>query len=249
MDSAQKQFMLAELGVTLQSEGERDAQGQLVRGREHPGNAYVDYIVPEEPFTEGIAQTEHTMYMRGMQVEAAGGAEILAQVVAPYFDRTYEHFCSHRQTPSSGQVTHPAVVQSGRCIYFSHPIFSQCQTKAPRWCRQLLFSALDRLLPEPLVRVSAPTGLLAMLNSQPDQSRWVLHLMYYVPERRCEQFDIVEDVVPLYDVETSVRTDYPVRSVRCVPDGEELSFTMQGHRVTFAVPEVRGHQMIELTFA
>lgn len=249
MDTAQEQFTLAELGIALQSEGARDAQGQLVRGREHPGNAYVDYIVPEEPFTGGIAQTEHTMYMRGMQVEAAQGTEVLAQVVAPYFDRTYEHFCSHRQTPSSGQVTHPAIVQSGRCIYFSHPIFSQYQTKAPRWCRQLLFNALDRLLPEPLVRVSAPTGLLAMLNSQPDQGRWVLHLMYYVPERRCEQFDIVEDVVPLYDVETSVRTDYPVRNVRCVPDGEELSFTMQGHRVTFAVPVMRGHQMIELTFA
>lgn len=249
MDAAQQQFTLSELGVTLQDEGARDAEGRLVRGREHRRNAYVDYVVPEEPFAEGLPQTEHTMYMRGMQVAAVKGAEVLAQVVAPYFDRTYDRFCSHNQTPSSGQVTHPAVVQNGRCIYFSHPIFSQYQTKAPRWCRQLLFNALDRILPEPLVCVSAPTGLLAMLNSQPDKGRWVLHLMYYVPERRCEQFEIVEDVVPLFGVEISVRTDYPVKSVRCVPQGEELAFEMQGTRVTFAVPEVRGHQMIELTFA
>ena len=85
-----------------------------------------------------------------------------------------------------------------------------------------------------------------MLNSQPAYDRLVLHLLYYVPERRCEQFDIVEDVVPLYGLETSVRVGHPVQRVRCVPQGEELTFEMDGDRATFVVPVVRGHQMIEL---
>jgi hypothetical protein len=248
-NDTQTEFALGALGVRLASEGPCDAQGSLVRGCEYPGNAYAQYIVPREALSRGLRQAEHVMYMRGMDVEAAEGSEVLADVVRSYFDRTYEHFCSHRQTPSSGQVIGPGVVQRGRSIYFGHPIFAQYQTKAPRWCRQLLLNALDRLLPEPLVRVDGPTGALVTLNDQQAEGRWVLHLLYYVPERRCEEFDVIEDVVPLHDVPVSVRVDRAVREVQCVPAGEQLPFDQEAGRVQFAVPVVHGHQMIALSFA
>ena len=189
------------------------------------------------------------MYMRGMEVEATAKGEVLADTVSSYFDRTYAHFCSHRQTPSSGQVVQPGVVQAGRTIYFAHPIFAQYQTKVPRWCRQLFLNALDRLLPEPLVRIESPTGTLATLNQQREEERWVLHLLFYVPERRCEGFDVVEDIVPLYDVPVSVRVDRAVRDVQCVPAGQHLAFGEEAGRVRFTVPVVRGHQMVALSFA
>ncbi|MBN1933764.1 MAG: beta-galactosidase trimerization domain-containing protein [Anaerolineae bacterium] len=247
MDTAQTRFSF-DLGVTLTGEGAHDEQGNLVRGKEYPGNAYVDYLVPQEGFDRGIPRTEHTMYMRGMQIAANKGTEVLADVVAPYFDRTYRHFCSHRQTPSSGQVTQPGVVQQGRTVYFCHPIFSQYQTKAPRWCKQLLFNALDRLLPEPLVKVQAPSGLIAALNDQSAQNRQVLHLLYYIPERRCDEFDMIEDVVPLHDVEVAVKIEKPIKGVRCVPEGEALPFTVENGYARFTVPKVKGHQIIELAF-
>jgi hypothetical protein len=249
MDRGQTQFTLDALGVTLAGEGPRDAQGNLVRGREYPGNAYLEYILPRDALAEGLPQTEHAMYMRGLEVAAESGSDVLADVVAAYFDRTYQHFCSHRQTPSSGQVRGPAVVQRGRAIYFCHPIFGQYQAKAPRWCKQLFLNALNRLLPEPLLRVQAPTATIATLNSQSQEKRWVLHLLYYVPERRCDQFDVIEDAVPLHNVRVSVRTGWPVTQVCCVPQGQALSFSAAGERVEFVVPKVRGHQMVEIVFS
>jgi hypothetical protein len=249
MDQARTRFTLDALGVCLTGEGPRDAEGRLVRGREYPGNAYVQYLIPREQLAKGLPRTEHVMYMRGMEVEATAKGEVLADTISSYFDRTYAHFCSHRQTPSSGQVAQPGVVQSGRSIYFSHPIFAQYQTKVPRWCRQLFLNALDRLLPEPLVRIEGPTGTLATLNQQREEGRWVLHLLFYVPERRCEGFDVVEDIVPLYDVPVSVRVDRAVRDVQCVPAGQHLAFGVEAGRVRFTVPVVRGHQMVALSFA
>jgi hypothetical protein len=204
--------------------------------------------VPREALAQGLPAVEHVMYMRGMEVGTTAGPEVLADVVPSYFDRTYEHFCSHRQTPSLGVASGPAIVQAGRAIYFSHPVFGQYQTKAPRWCRELFLHALDRLLPEPLVRVEAPTGVLVTLNEQPHRGRWVLHLLYYVPERRCEAFDVIEDVVPLREVPVSVRVDRAVQDVRCVPEGEALPFDQEEGRVRFTVPTVRGHQMVTLSF-
>jgi hypothetical protein len=248
MDAEQTRFNLEELGVHIAGEGPRDSEGNLVRGRQYPGNAYLEYLVPRDPIAQHLPQIEHAMYMRGMEVAPAVGTEVLADVVSSYFDRSYKTFCSHRQTPSSGEVERPAVVRKGRAIYFCHPIFSQYQTRAPRWCKQLFLNALALLLPEQLVRIDAPTATIAALNSQLAEERWVLHVLHYVPERRCSEFDVIEDVVPLYDVSVSIRTGRAPKHIRCVPDGTLLEWEKEGQRVRFVVPEVVGHQMIELAF-
>jgi hypothetical protein len=107
---------------------------------------------------------------------------------------------------------------------------------------------LALLLPEPLVELDAPTSTIATLNSQLHEGRWVLHLLHYVPERRCSEFDVIEDVVPLYNVAVSVRTGRAPRRVRCVPGHELLDWEQEGERTHFVVPEVIGHQMVELAF-
>ena len=111
-----------------------------------------------------------------------------------------------------------------------------------------MLNALDRLLPEPLVRIEAPTGIIVTLNEQPQHGRWVLHLLYYVPERRCEAYDVIEDVVPLFELPVSVRVEQDVRDVRCVPAGDALDFAQEGGRVRFTIPVVRGHQMVAILF-
>ena len=173
---------------------------------------------------------------------------MLAECIVPYFNRTYRHFCSHRHTPSAGQVGYPAIVRKGQLIYFMHPIFSQYNKNAPRWCKQLVLNAIDMLLPEPLVRLNAPSTLLATLNAQPAENRWVLHLLHYIPERRGQDFDVIEDVIPIYNAGLSIRVDRPVKQVVCVPQGEKLPFQQADGRIVLSVPQVSGHQMVAIKF-
>ncbi|HXF63737.1 MAG TPA: alpha-amylase family protein, partial [Caldilineaceae bacterium] len=95
-------FALLAWGVELAGEGPRDREGRLVRGAVYPRGDYVDYLLPRGEIGRGLPPTEHVMYMRGMEVRALAGAETLADRILSYFDRTWEHFCSHRQTPSAG---------------------------------------------------------------------------------------------------------------------------------------------------
>jgi hypothetical protein len=133
LDATESEFSLKSLGIRLQGEGVRDLEGHLVRGRYYSHHDFCDYVLPKEEIAKGLRKTEHAMYMKGMEVAAEPGSEVLADTVLPYFDRTYRHFCSHRQTPSSGRIGNPAIVRNGRTIYFSHPIFSQYERNAPRW--------------------------------------------------------------------------------------------------------------------
>jgi hypothetical protein len=225
-------FNLPELGVSYRGEAEFSP----------------DFLVPGK-LKEGLADTGHVMYMKGIAVEPAAGAEVLSPVIRPYFNRTWEHFCSHRHTPAQGPADYPGIVRRGNCIYFMHPVFTQYDRNAPLWCKSLVVNALKLLLPEPLVTTNAPSTALMTLNAQPEQNRLVLHALNYVPERRGRDFDVIEEVLPIYSLKTSVRVEGRVQAVKLVPQGVPLEFEEAGDRVEFVIPRVDGHQMVEIALA
>ena len=182
-----------------------------------------------------------------MPVKADAGTHILANGYASYFDRTYQHFCSHAQTPSSGKKATPAALQNGNAIYFAHPIFTQYRENAPHWCKALVRSALKRLLPDPVVQHDSFSTLRVTLNNQPKDSRYVLHLLHYLPERRGLEFDTLEDVIPVYDIGLELNLPNEVKAITLVPGGEALTFEQHEH-LKFRLPKLVGHQIIELNY-
>ena len=203
-----------------------------------------DFIRARPPLAQGLPPTELVMYLKGLEV-VPEGAEPLADVVVPYFNRTWEHYSSHRHTPSSGRVGYVGATRFGRVIYFAHPIFTQYSRNAPRWCKTLVSNAIDLLLPEPLLRVSGPSTLQATVLEQASERRAVVHLLHYVPERRGQDFDVIEDVIPVNDVTVSLRAPGRVTAARLVPEGQDLPLTREaGGRVSVLVPRVAGHRMI-----
>jgi len=179
-------------------------------------------------------------------VEPLPGGEVLSEMLKPYFNRTYRHFCSHNHTPAEGPADYPGAVRNGRCIYFMHPLFTQYHERAPQWCRKLVTNAIDLLLPDPLVVATAPSSTIMALNEQPAENRLVLHILHYVPERRGQQFDVIEDIIPIFDVTVSMNVGPSVTAVRLAPQGEPLPFGAEGGRVCFTVPRVDGHQAVAI---
>ena len=248
MDVGKQGFTLDALPVTITGEGPRDRFGELVRGRVYERGDYSEYIAPTGDIGRGLPPTEHAMYMRGMEIAAADDAVVLAQITPAVFDRTWRRFCSHRQSPSSGERGNAAIVRRENVIYFSSPLFRQYYHNAPQWCRTLFLNALAMLLPQPIVRHEGPSTLEIMINEQAAQARLVLHLLHYIPIRRSRQIDIIEDVIPLYDVPVSVRADRAIASVKLAPGGDALDFRRADGRIEFVVPVVNGHRMIELKY-
>ncbi len=220
-------------------------------GVRYKGNAPYspDFVVPKGEIGQGLKQVEHVMYKQGAWVEAAEGAETLIDAVESVFNRTFEHFSSHLHSPSSGKVGYPAVVRSGRVIYFMHPVFSQYHDNAPLWVKKLVQNSLNLLLPEPLLKHNGPSTLIATVNEQASKSRQVVHLLHYIPERRSKVMDIIEDVIPLYDVRVSLRADREIAGIALVPGNESIPFEAADGRVEFVVPKVDGHRMVELVYA
>ena len=247
MDPAQAGFTTDLFGVTVVTAGPYDQSGSLVRGKAFARHDYCEYLLPKEPIGHGLPATEHAMYRKGMTIRAGPEAEVLAPIVSSLFDRTYRHFCSHLQTPSSGVETHPGIVRKGNCVYFSNPVFCQYNDNAPRWCKQLVLNAINLLLPDPLLKHDGPSTLLVTLTEQASQRRWILHLLHFIPERRSETLEVIEDVIPLFKVKVGIKAPASVRTVIAVPEEVPLVFYTEGPYTVFEVERIDGHAMVSLT--
>ncbi len=146
----------------------------------------------------------YVLYERGQRVTAASSAQVLATLVHPYFNRTWNAYCSHRQTPPDPATDkgEPLAIRAGRVIYIANPLFRAYRKHGYRAYKQLIAGCLNLLLPEPMLVSNMPsTAELTLLEQG---SRQIVHMLHYVPQRRAA-VDIVEDVIPLYEVEISVR--------------------------------------------
>ena len=201
------------------------------------------YIRIGKEIGEGVPETDHVMYERGVRVVPGRGTRMLASVVEPYFDRAWDHFSSHCQTPSDKVSRFAAATINGSVAYISYPVFAAFGRHGNAAYRQLVDNIIDLLLPDPLIRLDAPTSTEASVMRQ--GKRTIVHLLQYCPERRANSgLDLVEDIVPLYDVAVSLSLKQAPKRVYMAPEIEELEFEYQDGRCLVFVPEVAGHAMI-----
>ncbi|MNL54578.1 hypothetical protein D3C87_1779190 [compost metagenome] len=80
------------------------------------------------------------------------------------------------------------------------------------------------------------------------EKRLVNHLLYASPVRRGENIEVIEDIIPLYDVQVSVRTEGRVQNVYLAPQMTPLNFSREEQIVHYTVPVLECHQMVVLDY-
>jgi len=214
----------------------------------------VEFLRPVGGLEAEIPAMDHALYLRGSAVRARPGTLTLGAVVPPYFSRTWAHFSSHAQTPPNPTALPDlaAVTLRGRVAYLAHPIFHAYQQHGYPVYRQIVGALLRRLLPTPLVRTNLPsTGEVSLLRQAAGAAgdspeRLICHVLHSAPQRRTPDLDLLDDVIPLHDVDVVVRTGWTPRAAYLAPERAVLPMTMQGAYASVRVPRVDGHAMIVL---
>ena len=216
-------------------------------------NTQGDYLLPIAELQASFVEDPLFMYLPAERVLATNG-EVLGEVFEPYFDRNPRHFMGHLHAPAKPTPSGFAGgLRKGGYTYLSFPIFS-CYYKDGAVA---MVEVADRFIDfamggERLIRTNLPRAGRATLRSQAAENRDIVHLMYATPalcgKERGSSVQPIQDLVPLFDTEVSIRPRQKVRSVRLVPSGDELSFREDGKRVGFTVPKFTGHQMVEIAY-
>jgi len=187
-------------------------------------------------------------YGKGQKIALAGGTE-LGHREDPYFNRDMLHFCSHRHTPNSGRNGGPGIVESKNGIYIAWNIFEDYATSGSLILKKTVIYALNRLLTgQKTLETNLPAQGIVTLMQQKDENRYVNHLLYASPVRRGETIEIIEDILPLYNINVTLKLPHKAKKVYLAPQMKEIGFKQDGNTISYTVPELECHQMVVIDY-
>ena len=226
MDGENKGFIFDELGVRYIEE-----------------NPYCPcYLRLNDKFRGSIEEFDYVLYEQGLRIEAAEGTKILGYLGKPYFNRTYDRFCSHCQTPFEQLTDWPAVTRNGNIIYVSNPLFLDYINSGVKVYRDIIENCINDLIDKPLLDTDLPSTAEITLRKQ--ANRTILHIIHYIAQRKCKTNDIIDAKIPLFNIRVKVRLNSRPTKVYLAPSIQALEFEWNDGYINLTVPEIRGYQII-----
>lgn len=213
------------------------------------------YVRAGQTLDAGITQTPFVVYGMGQAITAEG-AEVLAEIVPPYFNRSYAHFSSHQHTPDdpNAAALGAAVTATESVGYIAFPIFTIYRAMGQPLYKYLVRGLIARLLPQPAIITDLPSSGRATLTRQQKPDRHILHLLYGAPQVRGKAvpngeggvrvMEMIEDIPTLGPVTTSVRLATAPSRVYDAMTGEGLPFTYADGRAQVTIPGLRIHSAV-----
>jgi hypothetical protein len=201
------------------------------------------YLKVDKSISHDVADMNNVLYENGFRMKPEGkDAYSLCSVVEPYFERAYDHFCSHYQTPPDKISPYSAIIQKDKIITFSFPIFTAYGKHANLQYKKIFHNCIKRLLPEPIIKDEGPSHLETSVIK--NGKNIIVHLLSFYSQRKAENMDIIEDSIPIIDMFLSVKIPQRPKRVFYAPEEKNITFEYINGRVEFKVSFFTGHTMV-----
>lgn len=199
-----------------------------------------DYFRPLEKIKD-MGDTGYIMYGNGEKIRCIGNELGIRE--NPYFNRTRAHFCSHQHTPNSCEYGGAGMTEGKDGIYIAWNIFADYAQSGELHLKQMAIFALDRLLDTAkTLKTNLPAQGIVNLMKQSD--RLICHLLYASPVKRGNGIEVIEDIVPIYNVELAIKTDRKINKVYLAPQKEDIDFTYDNGYISVKLAKIECHQMV-----
>ena len=199
-----------------------------------------DYFRPLEKIKD-MGDTGYIMYGNGEKIRCIGNELGIRE--NPYFNRTRAHFCSHQHTPNSCEYGGAGMTEGKDGIYIAWNIFADYAQSGELHLKQMAIFALDRLLDSAkTLKTNLPAQEIVTLMKQSD--RLICHLLYASPVKRGNGIEVIEDIVPIYNVELAIKTDKKINKVYLAPQKEDIDFTYENGYISVKLDKIECHQMV-----
>lgn len=199
------------------------------------------YYIPDFNTVNGT--TEYLMRAQSHLIEVED-AQVIAYGQNPYFNRTPDRFCSHQHAPNNPNSTFPAAVIKGNIAYIAWDVFAGYGKFGDFHYKEFAAYVINRLMGDNFsLETSMPDRGVATLMNQGE--RKIVHLLFAHTTNRGENTEIIEDIVPVYNINVSVKCDKPSKVV-LAPQMQEIPFDYADGKASFSVPEVNVHQIVSI---
>ncbi|MBQ8566792.1 MAG: beta-galactosidase trimerization domain-containing protein [Clostridia bacterium] len=190
--------------------------------------------------------TPFLSYTKAYVAECEG--EVLAKVYEPYFNRTFRHFCGHKNTPFKPEAAeYPALVKNGNVLYFAHPIFTAYNKSGNYVLERYVKQAIEKVYNKNVEFSYYPSCARVRIRKSENDNFYAIHMLYAPPVNR-GNVCLLEDFPPLYNTEISLKVGEEIKRVVLVPQNKEIKFEQKDGKVIFNVEKMELHQLVVLEY-
>jgi hypothetical protein len=112
----------------------------------------------------------------------------------------------------------------------------------------LVKNALDLLNTAPMLEVNnLPSSGRVSFLKQEAKNRYVAHVLY-TPALQRGTVTVIEDFLPVPNVQLKITVPEKVKNVYQIPDGKKVSFKREGDTLVLSVPEFTMHTGVVLEY-
>jgi hypothetical protein len=202
------------------------------------------FMIPNKSISMVNGVTQYVMYEPAYSIEVKAGAQVLASLAEPYFNRTVAHFCSHQHTPDKPGTTHPAAVKKNNTVYIGWCVFDDYAKMGSLHLKELVINAIEALIGDDktITVNNLPDRGIVTLMKQGD--RYVNHLLFAHTSIRGNGVEVIEDVIPIYRICVNVKMPKKPSRVYLAPQSKDIEFNYAEGKLTYNVEKLSIHQMI-----
>ncbi|BCH61425.1 hypothetical protein RvVAR0630_40490 [Agrobacterium vitis] len=210
--------------------------------------ALTDARLPASPFV---------VYAEAEKLQAAG-ATVLASIRPPYFNRAFNHFCSHQHTPDDPEADAIGVACAvhGKVGTIAYPVFALYRAMGQPLYKYLVDALIERLMPGRMLETTLPSAGRATLTVQAHENRSIVHLLCGIPQIRGQSvrinwqptarpMEMIEDIPSIGPLSFTVRLPGTPSSVYDAISGETFAWKKQADgAITVDLPGLSIHRAI-----
>jgi hypothetical protein len=236
LDSTTGEFLLNEMPVTY-----------LGMAPTWPSYLRLDEYLAREG--ELATDYDYVFYDQAYLVEPVEGAQALGMLKRALFNRTWDHFTSHRHAPVGESLNSPIAVKNDHILYFAAPLFTAYRSWDYWAYRAITASALHDFLPQALLKPQAPGWVEMTLHSQPESAghpeRKIVHVVAYHPRRSLQTIPHVDQCFPTTGLGFAIRLDgMTPTKVYLAPENRPLEFKVNQGYIEISLPPTGAHCVV-----
>lgn len=196
---------------------------------------------------DGLYDSAYVIYQPSSVIDATG--EVIAERQNPYFNRTTFEFTSHKHAPNDPTSSFPAATIGEDGAYVSFALFTEYALTGSLIAKRVIEGVIDRLLgDDKTLTTNLPVPGIATVMHQAAERRYVNHLIYASPVKRGNGVEVVEDIVPVYNVEVSLKLDTEPTRVYLAPEDKDIDYDCTDDVITYTLDKVDCHQMVIIEY-
>jgi hypothetical protein len=209
------------------------------------------YFVAGNDFISDMPGYAYALYDGASQWKVQSPAISLAQLGEPLFQRSAEHFTSHRQSPFDHVTDYSVLAKSGTVGLIAFPLGGSYNNKGYWIYRSAFEKLLNEVLPSRLVETNAPLSTEITITYQPDnlatgrKERYMVHVINWSSTRKTPQHpEVHEDPVALTAIRIKLNIPLPDVTVKTVLSDTILKHKKTGNGIEVTIPRILIHEIV-----